>query len=160
MTIQIHWFIPRFAILHIACNVKTQYDYRVCAAWIKNSFCKYRDEKVPYTQTYFGNICDKILTARILLQTKWVPDYYCSDWRGIYQSCSSSCCSEIIHVISMFMYSVLTSISTLSNTTLSLPWQKSWFRPVGHGRVHVSTCYIQIKLRTVRRYWTRTEVYI
>ena len=25
MTIKIHWFIPRFAILHIACNVKTHF---------------------------------------------------------------------------------------------------------------------------------------
>ena len=36
MTIKIHWFIPRFAILHIACNVKTQYDHRVSNARFEN----------------------------------------------------------------------------------------------------------------------------
>ena len=55
-TIQIHWFIPQFAILHIACNVKMQHDYHVFqwTAWNKNSFCKFckHDEKVLYTQTW------------------------------------------------------------------------------------------------------------
>ena len=53
LTIKIHLFIPRF--LHIACNAKTQYDYRVfeCTALNKISFCisRKRDKNLPYAQT-------------------------------------------------------------------------------------------------------------
>ena len=50
MTIQIHLFIPRFAILHIACNVKTRYDYRVyeSTALNQNAFCKSRKRNVMH----------------------------------------------------------------------------------------------------------------
>ena len=56
MTIKIHWFISRFAILDMAYNLKKRYDYRVYESTTlnKNAFCKSRkrDVKVPCTQTW------------------------------------------------------------------------------------------------------------